>query len=65
MMKMYKKITKYLKDHPNYNAFVHMFAGAAVGIMITNPFVGEHPVRWAVAFLGLATLGHLYPLITK
>jgi len=64
-MKMYKKITKYLKDHPNYNAFVHMFAGIAVGIMMTYPYVGEHPVRWAVGFLVLATLGHLYPLIAK
>lgn len=65
MMKYYKKITKYLKDHPNYNAFIHMFAGIAVGIMMTYPFVGVHPVRWAVAFLALSALGHLYPLLTK
>lgn len=65
MVKSYKKITKYLKDHPSYNAFVHMFAGIAVGIMMTYPFVGVHPVRWAVAFLAAATLGHIIPLFTK
>lgn len=65
MMKSYKKITKYLNDHPNYNAFLSIFAGMAVGVMMTYPFVGPHPVRWAVVLLGIATLGHIYPLFTK
>lgn len=65
MVKKYQKIVKYLKDHPNYNAFLHIFAGMAVGIMMTYPFAGTHPVRWAVALMGVAALGHLYPLFKK
>lgn len=65
MLKKYHKITKYLKEHPNYNSFVHIFAGIAVGIMMTYPYVGNHPVRWAVAFLAIATMGHVLPLFMK
>lgn len=60
---MYKKIRRYFEKHADYNAFVHLFAGIGVGILITYPMVGPHPVRWGLGFLTLAVLGHLYPLV--
>ena len=65
MQKKYQKIRKYFKDHADYNAFVHMFAGIGIGILITYPLVGNHPVRWGLLFLIIAVLGHLYPLMNK
>lgn len=65
MCKKYQKIRKYFKEHVDYNGFVHMFAGIGIGILITYPLVGAHPIRWGVAFLLVAILGHLYPLFIK
>jgi len=57
-----KKTEQYFKQHPAYNATVHALGGIGIGILITYPLVGTHPVRWAVVLLILALLGHLYPL---
>lgn len=66
MMKKYRKanqkIMKYFEKHPTYNSAVHVVSGVGLGIMITYPFVGEHPVRWALAFVILGFVGHLYAL---
>lgn len=64
-MKELKKIENYFKKHPMFNAAVHATAGLGVGILITYPLVGEHPVKWGLTLLGLAVLGHLYPLWLK
>jgi len=58
--KYQKKAMKYFGKHPNYNASVHMLSGISVGIIITYPLVGGHPLRWAVFFLLLSVLGHLW-----
>lgn len=65
MFKKYKIIRKYFKEHIDYNGFVHMFAGIGIGILITYPLVGNHPLRWGMVFLLVAVLGHLYPLFVK
>ena len=57
-----KKIRQYFSDHPDYNSVIHLIAGAGIGVLLTYPLVGEHPIRWSVALLSLALLGHLYPL---
>ncbi|MBM3284136.1 hypothetical protein FJY90_07935 [Candidatus Gottesmanbacteria bacterium] len=65
MLKKYNKIRKYFKEHVDYNGLVHLLAGIGVGILVTYPVVGNHPVRWGVLFLLIAVLGHLYPLTIK
>ncbi|MDO9027337.1 MAG: hypothetical protein Q7U68_00515 [Candidatus Roizmanbacteria bacterium] len=62
---MYKKIMDYFKKHPSYNGAVHVITGMGIGILITYPLVGAHPVRWGVVLLLLGILGHLYPLTIK
>ncbi len=62
---MSKKALKYLGAHPYYNSLIHILLGAGLGILVTYPLIGEHPVRWAAALVGLGILGHLYPLTLK
>jgi len=62
---MYKKALKYFSLHPYYNSVVHVLIGLGLGILITYPLVGEHPVRWGIALVALGLLGHLYPLMAK
>ncbi len=62
---MYKQISQYFKNHITYTSFVHVLAGIGVGMLLTYPLAGAHPVRWAVVFLAAGILGHLYPLIKK
>lgn len=61
----FKQSEKYFSKHPTYNALVHALGGVGIGILITYPFVGVHPVRWGVAFLLLSLLGHIYPAVGK
>lgn len=62
---MFKSVIKYFSKNPSYNSIVHLLLGIGLGILITRPFVGVHPVRVAVIFISLGILGHLYPLINK
>lgn len=61
---MYKKIDKYMRAHPWYNASVHAIGGIAVGVLITYPFI-SNPVKVGVLLLVVATLGHIFPLTVK
>lgn len=62
---MYKKLNKYFKEHSFYNSSVHLLIGVGLGILLTYPYIGAHPVRWGVAILIIGGLGHLYPLMTR
>ena len=64
-VRILKKIDNYLSKHVHYNSFIHVLAGIGIGILITYPLIGAHPVRWGLAFLAIGILGHLYPLTTK
>jgi hypothetical protein len=64
-LKQRQKVMKYFSQHVEYNSFVHMMGGIGIGILITYPLVGEHPIRWAVVFLSVSILAHLYPLLVK
>ncbi len=64
-MYFFKKTEKYFKQHPAYNATAHFLGGLGIGILITYPFIGSHPVRWGVLFIALAILAHLYPTLKK
>jgi hypothetical protein len=56
---------KYYTKHPTDNAIVHTLAGIGIGFLLTYPVVGMHPVRFGVAFLALAVIGHLYAATQK
>ena len=58
-----RKTDDYFRKHAYYNAAVHVVAGVGIGILITYPFVGTHPVRFGLVFLAAGLLGHLYPLM--
>lgn len=62
---MYKKIDNYFKNHRYYNSFMHTIFGMGLGIIMTYPYFGEHPVRWGIALMTIGALGHLYPLTIK
>lgn len=62
---MYKKIETYFKKHVYYNSAVHVLAGVGIGILLTYPLAGAHPVRWGGLFLAAGLLGHMYPLLKK
>jgi hypothetical protein len=60
-----KKFMNFFGKYPLYNSLVHLTLGMGLGILITYPFVGIHPLRWAGALLVVGGLGHLYPLVVK
>lgn len=64
-MKWIKRSEKWFSKHVWYASLIHGLAGVGIGILITNPLVGEHPVRWGAVFLGLGILGHLAPYFDK
>lgn len=61
---MCKKALAYFKSHPVYNGAIHLIAGVGVGILVTYPLVGSHPIRWGVVLLVVGIAGHLYPVIS-
>lgn len=65
MEKYIRDIEKYFSKHVHYNAIVHAIGGIGIGILIARPFAGVHPMRWGVALLVVALLGHLKPLLMK
>ncbi len=62
---MPKKIRTYFGKHVEFNAIVHLVGGMGLGILLTFPVFGLHPVRWGFAFMGWALLGHLYAFLAK
>ena len=57
-----KKGLAFMKKHPAYNAMVHAVGGIGIGVLITYPLVGVHPVRIAIVFIVLSLLGLLYAM---
>lgn len=55
-----KKAILFFKKHMLYTSIVHAIGGVGVGILISHPFAGVHPVRWGVGLIIVAILGHLY-----
>ena len=55
----------YFKKHPNYNATIHVIGGMAIGILITYPFIGAHPLRWGLTLGAISSLGNVYAFLAK
>lgn len=51
--------SKYFSKNPNANSLTHFLLGVGVGILITYPYVGLHPVRWGMAFLVAGAIGYV------
>ena len=60
-----QRAEKYFSKHPMFNSAVHVSGGIAIGLLLTYPFAGPHPVRWAFVFGVLALLGHIYAATNK
>jgi hypothetical protein len=65
MEKQIKKLERYLAKHVWFSNGIHVLGGVGIGILVTYPMVGVHPVRWGLAFLGVAILGHLWALTQR
>lgn len=62
---MDKKINSFFGKHVLFNSTIHFIGGVGLGILITYPLIGQHPVRWGVTLIIIALLGHLYALKAK
>lgn len=62
MTKVFKRGMKYFSKHLMFADAMHAAGGLGVGIMIARPFDGGHPIRWGLAFLAVAILGHVWAL---
>jgi hypothetical protein len=60
-----QKIKKYMVKHPMYNAINHFLAGLGVGSLLVHPFFDPHPVKYGLALIVIAILGHVYIFTTK
>ncbi|KKU09897.1 MAG: hypothetical protein UX13_C0026G0013 [Candidatus Woesebacteria bacterium GW2011_GWB1_45_5] len=57
-----KRYNKYWKDHPYYNAFVHVAGGLALGFLLWGYFeIGNITWGWILGIAWLA--GHLWPFL--
>ena len=59
-MNYLKHLNKYLTKNVGFNSLIHASLGIGVGILITYPLIGIHPVRWALLFIAVALIGHLW-----
>lgn len=60
-----KKLEKYFSKHVFFNSASHVLAGVGIGILVTYPIIGAHPMRWGVAFLVAGLFGHLWAYTQK
>lgn len=51
---------KYFAKNPRFNSWIHVVAGIGIGMFLTYPLVGMHPVEWGTAVFALAVLGHVW-----
>lgn len=60
-----KKLEKYFSKHVYFNGTIHTLAGIGIGILVTYPIIGIHPMRWGLAFLIAGILGHVWAYTQK
>lgn len=56
---------KYMEANAMYNSLVHFLIGLGVGVLITYPYIGIHPVRVGGLLVAVGLAMHLYPLVAK
>lgn len=65
IVKHYKNLKKYLSKYPDVNGLIHLVLGVGMGILITYPLVGSHPVRWGLLLIALGVIGHIWAATRK
>ena len=64
-MNMMKKLEHYYSKHVWYAKTFHILTGVGIGILLTYPLVGDHPLRWGLTILVLGLLGSLAPWLKR
>lgn len=59
-MKCYKTMMKYYQKHVDFNGLTHLLLGIGVGMLLTYPVAGAHPVRVGLAFIIAGLCGHAW-----
>lgn len=61
-----KDVTKkYVSDYFSYPTVANIVVGIGIGMLLTYPLAGVHPVRWGVSLAVIGILAQLVPLIVK
>jgi hypothetical protein len=60
---MIKKMEKYFSKHVYYNSGVHFLIGIGLGILVSRPWAGAHPLRTGLIILLVGVILHAYPVM--
>lgn len=60
-----KKSKKNIQSSFNSQMASHILLGVGLGILLTYPVVGSHPLRWGIGLLALGVVLYLYPQFAK
>lgn len=61
-MKLYKKGLVYFERHPLHSVLINVLLGIGLGVLLTYPVAGIHPLRWGETFLVIGVLGYLWAI---
>lgn len=59
-MKLCKTARKYLRAHSEFSGLIFLLFGVGIGVLLTYPVAGIHPVRFGFMFLALGILGYIW-----
>lgn len=62
-MKYSNAARKYFRAHSEFSGIIYVLFGVGLGVLITYPFAGIHPVRFGFLFLALGILGYVWAAI--
>lgn len=65
MKKYCKTAMKYFEKHADFNGLTHILLGIGIGVLLTYPIAGVHPVRLGLVFLALGIAGHIWAATHK
>ncbi len=65
MKKFSKSARKYLGAHTQFSGLVHLLFGIGIGVILTYPIAGVHPLRFGFMFLVLGILGYVWAGMQK
>ncbi|MCL4359808.1 hypothetical protein M1555_00940 [Patescibacteria group bacterium] len=58
MTKLFKRAVTYMGKNVAFNSLTHLIGGIGIGMLLTYPLAGAHPVRWGLVFIAVALAGH-------
>lgn len=60
-----KIVERVVSSYFGYPTIVNIVVGMGVGMLLTYPLAGAHPVRWGVSLVVIGILAQIVPLILK